>query len=376
MADKSLIHWPVGMGGFQNLTTWTETTNALMTLNAAGEQFAMLVWFDGTPIDSIELLLWAGTNATTIGLEIQGIAGGDTVNVSGLPDGTPITNGTASVSSKGGSEESVVWSFGTDPSPVGPHFVVIRPSGGAFNIIIPYMADWGGVIVNRFYSNLGVQFFYDTDWGNSVSVGAASLRVKRTDGTYLESAMLGYSPFNNHEHTVGSYTTSSTTTRGVKFVAPYDMEMAGFRMAPTTVATYTPFEAVLIDSSNTVLSRSVAIAWHWPKNYACNAMLEEPVTLVAGETYRLYLKNAEENADSAGFLAASITAGDEAIVGVTAGDFAYTYATDPVSEGGVGAWTDDDTILPFFVILGMQDLNLLAAGGGGGGGETVSVSIT
>lgn len=358
-----------------NLTTWTETTNALMTLNAAGEEFAMLVWFDGTPIDSIELLLWAGTNATTIGLEIQGIAGGDTINVSGLPNGTPIANGTASVSSKGGATEMVVWTFGAAPSPVGPHFVVIRPSGGAFNILIPYMGDWGGAASNRHYGNLGVQFFYDTDWGNAAALGGASLRVKRTNGTYLESAMLGYSPFNNHEHSIGSYTTSGTATKGVKFVAPYDMEMAGFRMAISSIVAYSTFEAVLINSSNTVLSRSVVIASHWPTNYPFNAMLDEPVTLVAGDTYRLYIKNAEENADTVGFLAASITAGDEVIVGVTAGDFAYTSATDPVSEGGVGAWTDDNTILPFFTIYGLQDVDLLAAGGGSGG-ETVSVSIT
>jgi len=371
MAADSIIQWPVGLTGLNAVTTWTEGTNAQKIMNAAGEMFAMLVAFDGSELDYIEVALDAGTQADTIDLEIQGIdLTADTVSVTGMPDGTAITNGSASVSDKGGSNEVVRWTFGaTGPSPSGPHWVVLKPSSaGAFSIEVPYISDWGGKFRAGAGANVELEKLHDgSDWNNNVTVGPSCLRIRKKDGTFLVTTCRGYAPFVSFDQTVNARAANGTDVQGVKFTAPFDMELDGAVVAFSSINSYMNIEAVLVDNSDTELARAICNGYQWGGAYAVEFSFGGQVSLSEGSTYRLYFKNPDEDSDSFGLLTFTITSGDEAYVGLGSGEFIYTAATDPPAEGGSGTWTDTTLEIPGIFLICEQNPNDLAGGGGGGG---------
>lgn len=370
MAD-SVIHWPSGLVGFNNTTTWTEGGHSQLTMNAAGEKVGIPVWFPGgKEIEEIEVALDAGTQADTLDLQIQGAnTTHDTVNVTGFPDGTAITNGTADqLANKGGSNEVVTFTWtGTGPSPNGLHWIVIIPaSAGAFSVEMRYCQDWGAFQNLRNYSYLGKQYLYDNvDWNNPASVGSPVLRIKYTDGTYETMHMC--SPFTTIEQTANYRANSSGNAVGVKFTAPFDMELLGVRMAFSANDAYLMSETVLVNTSDTELARTKGPVYYIAGGYPQVCWFESgPISLTQGTTYRIYTINPAQDTNAADLVTMTIAAGEEAFVGLASGDFIYTTANDPPSEGGVGTWTDTTLEIPFVTLICKQDPNDLASGGGGG----------
>tara|TARA_R110000772_G_scaffold78559_2_gene168578 strand:- start:3570 stop:4679 length:1110 start_codon:yes stop_codon:yes gene_type:complete len=361
MSAESLIKWPAALVISNTIQQYGEATNGQKQCNAAGEEYGFLMNFDGSAIESISIPLAAGTDATTVALEIQGIDNtADTINVSGMPDGTAITNGTASVSSKGGTAEWVTWTFGTAPTPSGQHWVVVKPSGGAFNLLFPYSVDWtSNKIVDQFY---GFEKLYTTAWSGTTTLGPSPMRVKKTSGQYLI----------NHAHpalsttggeTANSRSSTGTNCVGVKFVAPFDMVMNGIAFAFNLDA-YHYVEIVLVDSSDSELGRG-ALSYSISSFYGALVGLGS-VQLTGGNTYRAYLTGPSGVAQTSTIQTQTISSGGYDVLNLASGDWEYTTASDPPAEGGVGTWTDTATEIPIAYIMGYQNPNDLAGGGGGG----------
>jgi hypothetical protein len=178
---------------------------------------------------------------------------------------------------------------------------------------------------------------------------------------------LGYSPFSDKDQTINARSHSGTTCAGVKFIAPYDMKLAGLKLSMTAMAAYLGCEVVVVDDSDTEVARSRGPFYYWISNFHQLLLLDEVAPLTKGSTYRVYLRNPGEDANTFDFLTVSINAGDEAHVGLSSGEFIYTTADDPPAEGGSGTWTDTTLEIPLIALVGEQDLGELGGGGGGGG---------
>lgn len=362
MSAESQVMWPSMNVMSSSITSPTEGTNAQKQCNAAGEQFGILVNFDGvTSIESISIALGAGTAATTIDLEIQGVdATSNSNNVSGMPDGTAITNGTASVSSKGGTAEWVTWTFGTAPTPAaGPHWLVLKPSGGSFNILIPYNQDW--IASSTFQASMALERLYTTAWSGAVSLGPAPVRIKSTGGEYLFTGRPWY--YVTGPESYNTRTATGTACVGMKFTAPFDMEVShiGFNLS---LGAFHYSEIVLVDSSDNELGRG-GVSYSQSSIYGVLAGVGK-VTLTAGSTYRAYLCKPDQTANASSIYTITLaSSSDMAFLNLASGEFCYTTAADPPSEGGSGTWTDTVTEIPLGYILGTtQDLGALSGGGG------------
>lgn len=326
----------------------------------------MLVFFDGDELDQVEIALHGATQADTIDLTIEGCdSTHDTYNVSGMPDGTAITNGSASVSNKGGTSEWVTWQFGeTGPTPSGPHWIVLAPSSsGAFDIQTRTAYDWG--LNDHFCDLVSFERLYTTAWSGNITTGPTPLRVKKKDGTYLKNVQMGHPPVSSVSETFNARAVSGTNVLGVKFTAPYAMELLGVSKTPYYISAYIAGEMVLVDSSDVELARVFpAECYNWPSNYTNFTPFANSVTLTAGGVYRIYLKNPAEDANKVGFQTVTIASGDYTKFFLNSGDWEYTYADNPPSEGGSGTWTDVATEIPFLTLIARQDLSELGTGSG------------
>lgn len=363
MSD-SIIHWPAPLSNNFNLSTVGELSSAQATMNAAGEKFAFLVNFDGSAIESISIPLVAGTAATTIDLEIQ--APDTTANsndVSAMPDGTAITNGSASVSSKGGASEWVTWTFGTSPTPSGLHWVVVIPSGGSFDVKIALNQDWAQGTTREF--QFAQQRLYTTAWSGGVSVGVAILRVKKTSGDYLYTGRPPFSTTGGDTFNSRSY--NGTSVIGAKFTAPFDMDVCAIGISGT-MGVFHYVEVVLVDSTDTELARSGFSSEMFP-TYGPTVGISQ-TSITEGSAYRVYLVSPTGATHGCRLNTVTITSGDYDKLNLASGDWEYTTASDPPSEGGVGTWTDTATEIPLMYLMGLQNPADLAGGGGGGAVQT------
>jgi hypothetical protein len=365
-----MIQWPIGMAFAFSSGALTESTHPQMQMNASGEKFGWLQNFDGDAIESISIALAAGTDATTLTLTIEGQdTTANTSNVSGMPDGTAITNGTATVSNKGGTAEWVTFTFGTAPTPTGLHWIVLAPSGGSFDILLPYNGDWS--VNGTVHKSFAMARLHTTIWSGGVNIGQNPIRIKKTSGDYLVNAGRPFFSTTAGE-TASTHQPDGTTCVGVKFVAPYDMTIVGVVMhRQNSVHHYT--EHVLVDSSDNELGRG-------GNSYSITASNGDflgigKVDLTGGETYRFYLTNPNDLAQSGFISAVNISSGDYDLINLSAGDWEYTEADDPPAEGGSGTWTDTATRLPLAYLVGSQDLSALSGGGAGSAGMTANFNF-
>ena len=363
MAQNSYTVYPEWGEHIYQIATWTDAFHAQKQMNATNEKYGMLRHFNGVGVESISIALDAGTQADTIGLEIQGVAAGDTVNVTGFPDGTAVTNGTASVSNKGGTSEWVTWTFSTAPTPSGLHWIVMKPSSaGAFSIEPRYCADWCPYTQRN--SLNAFEKLYTTAWSGSVTVGQTPMRVKLTDGTYLPQALTASPPFSTVAETVNNRLASSSLAVGVKFVAPYDMEFAGARLASATNDAYSLRDLVLVDSSDVELARWLHATFYTRAGYTHDSLLETPVTLTEGNTYRLYMNSRGNVADNGSLTTVTVPAGRYDWFNFASGEWEYTSSATTAGLPS-GGWTDVATEIPLVHLLSIEDMSAITAGGGG-----------
>jgi hypothetical protein len=360
----------MGLAFGYSLTAYSEGTSSQMQMNASGEKFGWLQNFDGDAIESISIAVAAGADATTLTLTIEGQ---DTVPntryESAMPDGTAITNGTATVSNKGGTAEWVTFTFSTPPTPTGLHWIVLAPSGGSFDILLPYTSDWSaGSTIHKSFAN---QKLYTTSWSGGASLGPTPIRIKKTSGEYLVNPGRPFFSTTAAE-TVSEHQPDGTTCVGVKFVAPYDMTIVGVAMNKVS-SNFHYTEHVLVDSSDNELGRGGSSSSIISGNGEFFGIGK--VDLTGGETYRFYLTNPNDLAQSAYINAVNISSGDYDLINLSAGDWEYTEADDPPAEGGSGTWTDTATRLPIAYLVGAQDLSALSGGGGGSAGMTANFNF-
>lgn len=369
--SRMITKWPLGLIGSNQIASWSEGTHAQKTIDAAGEKFAILLPFDGSELDQISVVVTAGTAADTITLTIEAPnTTHDTRYVTGLPDGTAIANSTTTVSNKGGASEWITFTFGsTGPSPSGYHWVVFTPSSaGAFSIKFRHNSDWQdeGTIFGR---QLAERLYDNVDWENGVTLGPTPMRVKKKDGTYLAMAMIGHPPFSNVAETINVKSVANNDVHGVKFIAPYNMEILGVYVGSASEATYATYDVVLIDSSNTEIARGEISSYWGTGGRGKVVIFPGNVSLTKGETYRIYLVNTANDVNN--ITVVTITA-NYSLINLSSGEFMYTTANHPPSEGGTGTWTDTSGELPLMYILG-QDEPSDIEGDGATGGETSHV---
>jgi hypothetical protein len=367
MSSLSRIYWPAPFSGCSNSSSWNENTHSQLQLNAAGEKFGMLVPFDGSELDYVEVALGAGTQADTIQLTIEDYVEADTSNVGGMPDGTAIANSTISVSNKGGSNEVVRWTFGaTGPSPIGYKWLVFEASSaGVFNVLFKYTADWA---VNTSFAgaNSGVRL-YTTAWSGVVTVGTPIMRIKQKDGAFVRSVPFIFPPLTDIECTFNSvHAARYDNLGGAKFTAPFTGQAIGGTAAITGQDAYIVYKAFLLDASDNILAES-DIGYHWGlTNRFTEFVFEVPAAVTAGDTYRLVFHNPLGVLDSnrLQIITVDVPSGTYEMFGLVENEIVYTNATDPVCIGGVGAWTDNSLVMPIMQLVGLEDFS---AGGGATG---------
>lgn len=366
MAANSRIQWPVGLAGVSVLTGHTEGTHTQKTLNAAGEEFGILLPFDGSELDYIEIAFGAGTAATNVYFEIMTLnTTQDSAAVTAMWGSTGsavVTNGSADCGSVGGSAAWVRGTFGaTGPSPSGYHWLVIRPSGGAFNILPRYNGDHIDQETGSEARHDGLEKLKTAGpVYAAVSVGPTPVRIKRKDGTFCDFCSYTQPFYSSVAETVNARSTSTTAARGVKFVAPYDMELTGVSIGITSSTASSYYTVKLVNSSDTVLATSQHSSL-WDGSAQIVVSFGAGVTLTQGSTYRIYIQNGTEAADSVSIATVTITSGDYVLLNLASGDFCYTNCT--LSGGVPGTWTDTATEIPLMFLIGKQDLDALAGAG-------------
>lgn len=352
MKAKSTIVWPDTMC-FQGIATWAEQSSAARNPNASGERAAMLVQMDGSEIDQVEAHVLAGTAASGINCYFLGVAGGDTQNVTALPDDNNIIGSTGKVFNKGGSAETLIFSFSSPkPAPTGANWLVFEPTGGTFDIVFPYTEDWknsDGTSVFR--DGAHKHCLYDNiDWNNVNTGGPGCLRIKKSDASYYTRIAYNFPPINLTDHTISNADRAENTdVIGAKFIAPFNGDLRAIRWKVNNMSTYLLAETVLIDSSNNVLQRGLGPAYYWDRNSTPLVYLPTGWVLTKGDTYRVYLSNPTENTDFVDLFTVTLTGENEKdYFGLSGNELIFTSATDPPSEGGTGSWTDSSLKLPFF----------------------------
>jgi hypothetical protein len=366
MSRDSRVYWPAQLSGMSGTSTQNELAHASMTMDAAGEKFGILVPFDGSELDFIELALVAGTQADTIELTIQDYENVDTVNVGGFPDGTAIANSTVSVSNKGGASEIVRWTFGaTGPSPQGHLWIVIAPSSaGAFNVKLSNNWDWGIQGALPAGSNSGVRL-YTTAWSGGVSIGSPIVRVQKKDGSWLRSPSMVFPPFTNIESTFNFRIVQNSNVAGAKFLGPFTGTAIGAVIYLFGVDPFGTYNVLLVDGSDNILAEGVKGYYWGASNRTTEIIFPEPASITAGETYRLLVYNPLLDTNRIMIQTVSAPAGTYEMLQMDPNETVYTNATDPPCLGGVGTYTDTNLEIPMMQLVGLMDLSAPAVGASG-----------
>lgn len=373
--------WPLAMRDTVS-STYVESLNAGRDL-ASGERGAFLVRLDGSEIDEVHLTVGAGTAAAGLNCYILGInKTQDTTNVTALPDDSNILSTTGKLYNKGGSAETLRFSFSSPkPSITGYAWVVIEPTGTASpNIRIPYTADWKNLQTAGTLRNGSHNYYIHDglDWGNVNTLGPAPMRIKKTDGSYYEELCLEAPPINTTDHTINYRSNTTTNAIGCRFTAPFSANLLGVSWGMRSQDPAGLFETVLIDTSNNVLARTDGPAHYWGNRSAHLVVdFKTGYTLTKGTDYRIYMSNPFEDADNVLLTTVTLTGENEkAYFGLSGNEMIYTSANDPPSEGGAGSWTDTSLELPFFGLnFAIDPADLEGTGGGGGGGDPVASAI-
>lgn len=379
--SKQMIYHPAFNGllyGAQALTTPYVNVTAFTISAAAGSDGIALPFFgDGSGIKSIDVRVSSNSQAGTLHCKIESPdATPDSNNVSGMPDGVTITNGTAGTAAVTGAiDEIVTLTFATAPTPTGLHYLIFEgSSGGTIDIVISSVGDYSHYqypvlsIVSPLYYSSG-------HWNNKVTSGAAAVSMKDSSGDVLDFSRERYIPYHN---TGANLTTSiladNKECMGVEFTAQDNMtELVGIVWSVSAafpadmnfkVRIATAGGSVIATSSllNQQMMGSTTNAFYVP--------FDTPVTLTPGTTYRIFMFNSADTADdiSLHYWDLGAAADQSQAFGLESGELALCTATDPPEAdwAGVGSWTTDGAKMPWIKLAFAQDVTALGGGGGGG----------
>lgn len=373
MASKSTVTWPQLWRGYQGANIWTELVSSQKYADT-GEMWSSPQNFDGKEIESISMVISAGTECGDISFSIQGSDTSDTINVAGFPDGTAIPNSSLTgITGIGGTAGWVTFTYtGTGPSPRGLNWIVVDPtaSAGAYSFRPVYASDWATNTTHITRGSGREQIHDGVDWANGTSVGPCPMVIKFKDGTYNSNTLLTNPPISTEDVTFNNnHPSNFNQCSGALFRSPYDMTLESVYVKPGYYASYGFGELVLIDAAtDTVLGRSATPASQNSPGAYWKLLSVGNVSLTAGDSYRLYVVNPRNSVDSYSIESVDMGSTDFAQLGLTLGDMNYCYADHPPSEGGVGTWTDSaDTEVPIIMLKGSMDIAALSSGGGGGG---------
>lgn len=363
-----------GLNGMQQTSTsWLKHANTLISAASGVAGVCTSIMGDGSGIKTIEVLVHSTSQAGTLTCSIQQpSATPDVNNVSGLPNGTTIANGTASAAVTGGVTEIVTLTFATAPTPSGFYWLVFEgSSGGVIDIQMMYQADWDlstSSSRRMFYS-----FRHDgLDWNNGISsTSNLAIVLKDASGNVPDYHRACRVPMLN----TGTAMTTPSYARqkqcvGVKFTAQANLtKLAGilwsnrsfdadmnFRMRLFTAAGVEVLSSAIV---NQQALQTGSASYYFP--------FSGIATLIAGTAYRAFLCNPDDTIDDVSIhtWALSATAEQASRFGVDDGEFAYTFATDPpeYGAGGVGTWSDDPLKFPWMQFVFEQDLTAISGGG-------------
>lgn len=381
---KHRILYPssIPMTEVETVSTSGWGSHSTSVLSSTSDRLAIPFVGDGSEIDTIRVWLRTTSQAGTLNCRIEGTSDTPNVNnVSGFPDGTTITNGTATGASvTGGVNEIVELTFSTNPTPTGLHWLVFTAtSGGTVDIDFPYSADWhNDALPGRRIPS--VRYWDGADWNNVTAGDAFTVQVMGSDGNQLESWLrTGWGvPYIGNTNFYESTSSGATLAHGVQFVVDDNLtELVGIAVACTSHGTDDNTEIVVAKSDGTVLGRSSSFNQQNLTSSSRNTQyyFDSPISLTAGDTVRIALYDPEGNdVTEIAYFDLSSAGDQETYFCLSSGELSYCSATDPPERGasGSGSWTSDSTKLPLIQMIFEQDLSTIS-GGGGGGGETTSV---
>lgn len=377
MSNQLILHPAfIGLSGKQTtITTWL--SNAKFTIAAATGSggIAIPFIFDGTGVRTLDVRIRGGSQAGTLHAEIQSpSATPDVANVSGLPDGTAITNGTAGTAAvTGGIEEVLTLTWATAPTPTGFHWLILEgSSGGTIDIEIGYVIDYS--TYNLPFQSIVRTIFHDgVDWNNGVNLGAAGVVLRDAAGDALAASCDRYPPYLD---TAATLTTPISADNkeciGVEFTAKDNLtELAGVMVALNTFGPDMNFQFIIAKTDGTVVGTSSVFNEQsmMENNDQTYFPFDNTITLVGGTSYRWFLFNPGDTTDDVWMHYWDLAAASDQSKAwmLDSGEFALCTATDPPEAGfgGSGVWATDDTRMPWVQLVFKLDVTAISGGGGG-----------
>jgi len=183
---------------------------------------------------------------------------------------------------------------------------------------------------------------YSTMWGVRV---AGSVAIRYSDGFVVGLPITSF--------TIGPQIDVNTTPDevGAKFSLPFNVTINGIT-AKNEFPSAAVFTVILYDENDTILRTFSITSDYYISSHKQFSVLWEPISLSANSVYRLaFLPTTSTDLKITAFQYS-----DSALKYTLPGGeyFSYTYRTDG------GAWTDDDTILPYVGLL-VTDISLPAS---------------
>lgn len=369
----------------RNMRCWaTETvtssswlTHAQTTISGSSSSagIAIPIFGDGTAISYMKVRVQSGSQAGTLHAEIQSPSlTPDVNNISGLPDGTAITNGTANTASvTGGVNEVLTLTWSTPPTPVGLHWLVITgSSGGTVDIEISYTNDY--TLRTLPFNRISSDFYYDgVDWNNAISVGTMAVMLFKSDDTPIGYFLDRCPPyFTTSTDMLTQITLDNKECVGFKFTAKTNLtKLTGVMWPFSTQGGDMNMQMRIYKSDGTAVTNGISSTINQQILASGSRQLFFPfdkiVTLTAGTEYRIFLCNPDDTVDDIGLLYWDLSSADDQATyfDMDSGEWALSTATDPPEYGasGTGTWTDENTKLVFANLIFEEDVTTISGGG-------------
>jgi hypothetical protein len=378
LASDQVILYPAGLPFYgmdtASSTNWAVHTQTKIQGDSSAAGIALPFIGDGTAIKTVDVRIHSGSQAGTLHLEIQTpSATPDVNNVSGLPSGTVITNGTSGTASiTGAVNEIVTLTFTTAPTPTGFHYLVFTgSSGGTIDIEISYTQDYWYQNFH-FGRDIAPRSYDGTDWNNLISVGQPAVAAFDASGNAVASIAKRYPPaLNTNTEMTDALNADNKEVVGVKFTCPDNLtKLKGAVWNVSRHDADMNYQMKIAKDDGTVLASSSVFNQQHVRasGRSISVYFDTIVTLTAGDTYRLFLMNPDDTADDIGIEYFNLSAASDQTkyFGLDSGEFALSTATDPPEYGasGTGTWTDENTHLPMMNMIFILDVADISGGGG------------